>query len=217
MNERTITVKGIGNVKTKPDLVVITLELVTQMPDYAKTMEVAALELESIRKTLVSAGYEAQNLKTTSFNINTENESYKDAEGNWRREFIGYSCRHNLKLEFDFDMKRLGETMAAISESRVNPEFQIAFSVKDKNAVQSELLENAVANAAEKAAILAKTGRITLGPIKHIDYSWGEVRLYSETRFDNVMCAASTGAPEIDIEPEDVSANDTVTIIWEIL
>lgn len=216
MNERTLTVKGIGNVKAAPDLVIITMNLTTTTPEYTKTTECAALDIEAIRKAIVSAGHEKQDLKTTDFNIKTEYESVQDAAGNWKRKFQGYSCIHHLKLEFDLDMKRLGETITAISKSGANPEFNITFSIKDKAAVQSELLEKAVSNAAEKAAILAKASGVSLGAVQHIQYSWGELRLYSNTRFVEAGILEAPAALGMEIEPEDVEVNDTVTVIWEI-
>ncbi|HHU29759.1 MAG TPA: SIMPL domain-containing protein, partial [Firmicutes bacterium] len=71
MNERTLTVKGIGNVKTAPDLVIIAMNLTTTTPDYTKTTECAALDVEAIRKAIVSTGHDRQALKTTDFNIKT--------------------------------------------------------------------------------------------------------------------------------------------------
>ncbi len=216
MNERTLTVKGIGNVKAAPDLVIITMNLTTTTPDYTKTTECAALDIEAIRKAIVSAGHDKQALKTTDFNIKTEYESVKDAAGNWKQKFKGYSCIHHLKLEFDLDMKRLGETILAISKSGANPEFEINFSIKDKAAVQAELLEKAVTNAAEKATILAKASGVSLGAVKHIDYSWGELRLYSNTRFAEAGILEAPAAFGMEIEPEDVDVNDSVTVIWGI-
>ncbi|MGI6123322.1 MAG: SIMPL domain-containing protein [Acetivibrionales bacterium] len=216
MNERTLTVKGIGNVKTAPDLVIIAMNLTTTTPDYTKTTECAALDVEAIRKAIVSTGHDRQALKTTDFNIKTEYESVKDAAGNWKQKFKGYSCIHHLKLEFDLDIKRLGETLTAISKSGANPEFEINFSIKDKAAVQAELLENAVTNATEKATVLAKASGVSLGAVKHIEYSWGELRLYSNTRFAEIGVLETPAAIGIEIEPEDVEANDSVTVVWEI-
>jgi len=214
MNERTLTVKGIGKVNRPPDAVIITMKLTTTTPEYEKTTECAASDIEAIRKAIVSTGHDRQALKTTDFNIKAEYESVKDAAGSWKQKFKGYSCIHQLKLEFDLDMKRLGETLTAISKSGASPEFEINFSIKDKAAVQALLLENAVANAAEKAAILAKASGVSLGAVKHIQYSWGELRLYSETRFDAV--GASEASAALEIEPEDVETADTVTVIWGI-
>ena len=212
-----MTVKGSGNIKAKPDLIVITMELTTATPEYAKTTERAAAELEALRKAIVSVGHEGQSLKTTDFNIATEYESYTDARGYLQQKFKGYSCTHRLKLEFSLDMKFLGKTLAAISASGAKPWFELGFSIKDKDAIQADLLEKAIANAAEKATILAKASGVSLGEIMHIDYSWGELRLYSDTNLsdetDHSMIASFS---KMEIEPEDVEVNDTVTVVWNI-
>jgi uncharacterized protein YggE len=119
-------------------------------------------------------------------------------------------------LEFDLDMKRLGETLTAISSSGASPEFKIAFSVKDKNAVSVKLLENAIINAKEKAAILAKTGGIQLGAIQSIDYCWGEVRLFSQTKYSDMEFCEESSAISMEIEPDDINASDSVTVVWAI-
>ena len=218
MSERIITVNGTGNVSVNPDLIIITMSLTTSRFDYSQAMDRIAAKTESLRNALISIGYEGKKLKTTAFNINTKYESYKDSKGDWKQKFAGYSCSHDLKLEFDLDMKRFGETLGAISASTTSPQFQIAFSVKDKNAVQKELLERAVSNAADKAAILAKASGVTLGAIRHIDYSWSEVRLYSHTTttFNKMALMESKESFSMDIEPEDIEVNDTVTVMWDI-
>ena len=39
--ERLITVKGIGNVNVKPDLIIINMELLSHKYDYEETMKLA--------------------------------------------------------------------------------------------------------------------------------------------------------------------------------
>jgi len=134
-SNRFITVKGIGSITAQPDLTTITMKLETKTMDYEQTMQRATSEIELVRQALISIGHERQALKTIDFNVNTDYDSQRDAEGNFIRRFTGYKCSHALKLEMDFNMKRLGETLDAISASGASPEFQIAFSVKDKAAV----------------------------------------------------------------------------------
>ncbi|MDR2573825.1 MAG: SIMPL domain-containing protein [Desulfovibrio sp.] len=215
MNGRAITVKGIGSVAAKPDLTVITMNLTTTMPDYAQTMERASKDVEGVRHALISIGYARESLKTANFNIRMEYDFFKDKNGDRKQKFKGYTCTHALKLELDFDMKHLGETLTAISTCGSHPDFKIAFSVKDKAAVSAELLESAITNAKDKAVVLAKAAGIQLGAIQRIDYSWGELRLLSETEFGNGMFCEVRGAA-VDIEPEDIHANDSVTVVWEI-
>ena len=218
MNDRIIKVKGIGTVSAKPDLIIITMELDTTEFDYQTTMEKAASELDALRTALISAGYEKDSLKTTDFNINTDYKSIEDSRGNWKRKFIGYKCTHKLKLEFDFSMERLNKTLSAIALCPAKPKLEINFSIKDKNAVSEQLLQSAVKNASEKAAVLAQAANLSLGAIKSIDYSWGELILYSDTKFLKPLeCCESESASDMDIEPEEIMANESVTIVWEIV
>ena len=216
MSQRTITVKGVGNVSARPDLIIITMNLTTKDYTYEGAMHLAANTIESIRKSLIDVGYEKENLKTTDFSINTDYESYKDKDGNYRKKFVGYECRHDLKLEFDFDMECLNKTLSAISSSKANPKFEIKFSIKDKNAVSEELLKNAIENATKKASVLATASGLTLGKIQNIDYNWGEIMLYSRTRMQEPIDCCEYNLSHMDIDPEDINVNDTVTVIWEI-
>jgi Uncharacterized conserved protein len=215
MSDRTIIVKGMGNVRVNPDLIIITMNLTSTRFDYSQALERSAIKLESLRTALISIGYEGKSLKTLDFKIKAEYDSYKDSTGNWKQKFTGYSCSHDLKLEFDFDMRRLDETLNAISSSVSPSDLQISFSVKDKNAVQTDLLESAVSNATDKAIILAKASGVTLGAIRHIDYSWSELRLYSNTLYEKKEFLECRHA-SLEIEPEEIEAKDTVTMIWEI-
>ncbi|MGI6174368.1 MAG: SIMPL domain-containing protein, partial [Christensenellales bacterium] len=174
MADRVLTVRGTGNVSVKPDLIIIGMTLAAQHRDYAKTMENAASEIESLRAALLSVGFEKDSLKTIDFNVDTAYESEKDAKGNWKRRFDGYRCIHKLKLEFDLDMERLNDTLTAISSSKAVPEFQINFSIKNQSAVSEQLLREAIRNASEKAAILASAAGVSLGKIQRIDYDWSE-------------------------------------------
>ena len=65
MNDRIITVKGVGNVTAKPDLIIITMGLENTDYSYAGAMQLASGAVDSIRTALVSVGYEKDSLKTT--------------------------------------------------------------------------------------------------------------------------------------------------------
>jgi uncharacterized protein YggE len=195
------------------------MSLEIQERDYADTMNRSAVMLDALRTAIASVGHNGKSLKTTSFNIDTKYESYKDKRDTWQRRFEGYVCSHSLVLEFDLDMKLLAATLAAIAECEAKPEFSIRFSVKDRNAISEQLLISAVENATAKARVLAKAAGVELGEILCIDYSWGELRLFSETEVEPRMMAcmaADSDVGNIDIEPEDVDVSDSVTVVWSI-
>ena len=214
---RIITVKGTGNVKVKPDLIVITMSLESIHLDYNRTMKLAAEAVEGLLKAIQSLGFVKTDLKTTNFNISTHYESYRDNDNNYKSKFDGYLCEQGLKLEFDFDTEMLSKVLTTISKANIEPRLNIQFSVKDKDAVSEELLVSATENAKRKAEILAKASGVILGDLISIEYNWGELHLYSQTRFameDQLMKLSESSAPSI--EPEDIDVSDTVSFVWEI-
>lgn len=155
--------------------------------------------------------------KTADFRVRADYDRLNDGKGNYTSVFMGYKCRHELKIEFDFDTKRLAKALSEISKCIAKPEISIDFTVKDSSAVSGELLKAAVKNAREKAEILCAASGAKLGGLLSIDYNWGELHLYSETDYDvEGKCMMLGAADDMDIEPEEIKARDTATFAWEI-
>ncbi|NLW28322.1 MAG: SIMPL domain-containing protein [Erysipelothrix sp.] len=214
---RTITVKGTGNVSVKPDLIIITMNIESKKMEYDQTMQLAAKSLNTITSVIESLGFDKEDLKTTTFSVNTHYTSYRDKDDNYKSKFDGYICEQGLKLEFDFDSKVMSDVFTAIAQTSVDPRMNIQFSVKDQNAVNEKLLVEATENAKKKAEILSKASGVDLGKLISVDYNWGELHLYSPTRYemkDRSMLMQASEA--ISIVPDDISASDTVTFVWEI-
>lgn len=216
---RTITIKGIGKLRLTPDQTVVSLTLKTVHADYDKAMDEAAKHLEQLRSAIAEIGFAGDDLKTTSFDVGTEYENERDKNGNYKRIFVGYRVTHGLKLEFDFDSQQMSKALGAIAVCIAEPELNVQFTVKDKEAVNAALLESACVNAKAKAEILTKASGVTLGELVSIDYNWGELHLYSPTRYemeDACMMRASAAPTAMNIEPDNINASDNVTFVWEI-
>ncbi|NDL67539.1 SIMPL domain-containing protein [Anaerotalea alkaliphila] len=215
--ERLITVKGIGKISIKPDLIVITMELESTADEYEKTMALAANSIAVVQAAVQSVGFDKQDLKTTSFNIGTNYENYRDKEQNYKSRFCGYICEQGLKLEFEFNTEIMAKVLAAIARATVYPKLNIQFSVKNKAAVSERLLVDATENAKRKAEILVAASGAALGDLVSINYDWGELHLYSQMRYhvaESCMSKSESFAP--DIEPEDIDVQDSVSFVWEI-
>ena len=215
---RTITVKGIGRASAKPDYVVLSMTLEAKHLEYQMAMDMAGDHIQHLNDTLVAIGFEKGSAKTTNFNVRTDYDRVKDRHGNYESVFRGYEVTHNLKLAFDFDMGRLSQALSAIAACLSHPQLSIAFTVKDATAINEEMLRSATINAKRKAEILCEASDTKLGNLIAIDYNWGELDIYSHTRFE---CCEEAMAPMmrascIDIDPEDIDVSDTATFIWEI-
>ncbi len=213
---RTITVKGVGTASTPPDYITIFLNITAQSPDYAKAVDLANSRIEILQNALSAVGFAKEDLKTLVYNVNSDYNNYNE-RGVFKKKFVGYACHYQLKLSFDFDNKRLSETLTAISESKANAEFSIKFTVKDPEKVSAELLKSATENARQKAEILCAASGANLGELVSINYNWGEIDLYSQSRYcDEARCAVPlAAAPEFT--PDDIESSDTATFVWEIV
>lgn len=173
---------------------------------------------EELKNLFTKFDFEKSDLKTLSFNIDTEYESYKENDI-YKKRFEGYSFRYVLKIEFDSDNKRLGKILYALAHSQASPEFKISYTVKNSESAKNELLAKAVLDAKKKAQVLAKATEVPLKEIQSIDYSWGKIQF--ETR-PLVMAKsieiemAPKKSYDFDIEPDDIDAEDTVTVVWKI-
>ena len=216
-NARTIHIKGTGRASAVPDYVVITLELNAHHMEYANAMRVGAQQVEMLREAVKEAGFSAEDLKTTNFNVDTEyeNEEYKeDGRTRYHRVFMGFDCRHSLKLSFDFDNERLERAMTTIGDCLSKPEVSIAFTLKDKQALRDQILESAAQDARRKAEILCKASGVTLGDLLRIEYSWDEAHISHYYDMKIQCCEASPA--NYDFHPDDIEAGDTVDFYWEI-
>ena len=218
---RTIRVTGKGQIKVRPDTTRITMTLDGLHRDYGETLRRSAEETETLKDVLSGFGFERADLKTLSFSVDTEYENYQDQNGVYRQRFAGYRFRHVLKLEFESDNERLGRILYALANCSVSPEFRISYTVKDPEAAKNRLLAAAVTDAAKKAEVLASAAGVKLSCIQNIDYSIAlpEMEVHPARKLMAMNDAAYGGAEEsmdLNIQPEEIVVNDTVTVTWEL-
>jgi len=214
MSERVITVKGVGSASVPPDWIKIYMSLKSKNLNYEKTLNLAAKYLEELRKSVQEHGFDKKDIKTTNFDINTSYERVEYTNGSHERVFKGYVCSQELYVGFKSDSKKLGNILASLSECKSKPEFSIKYELKDKKSLKEELLKNAVADATEKAKVIVDATGLQLGEIIKIDYNWSELRFIREDF--SLMESVCESSEMLDIEPDDIEANDTVSIIWKI-
>lgn len=218
---RTIRVTGKGLIKVHPDMTRITMTVEGTYPEYSETLKRSSQDTEYLKDVLSAFGFERKDLKTLSFTVDTEYESYQEKE-DYKQRFVGYSFRHVMKVEFESDNGLLGRILNAMANCPIRPEFRISYTVANPEPVKNKLLGKAVADAKEKAAVLTQAVGIRLGEIQTIDYSWGKIDfevhpMNREMMFaDCSQMSDGTGNYDMDIEPDDISVSDTVTVVWKI-
>lgn len=216
--ERTIRVTGKGKISVSPDTIRLNINAEGVYKEYAEAVSKASEETSLIREAVSKAGLDPKDLKTAHFGVDAEYESYHDRNNNWRRKFVGYKYQHRLNIKFPNDNEVLGSVLYQLSKCPVKVEFSIEHTVKDTEAVKNELLGKAVEDSKAKADVLSKAAGVKLDDIISIDYSWGELEIYSRPmEYGSAIMADGLRACEIDIEADDIDVQDTVTVVWRIL
>lgn len=207
--------------KLRPDMTRISITLTEICKEYAEALKRSTEGTDKLKELLSRFGFQRSDLKTLSFNVDAEYESYRE-KNEYRQRLAGYRYRHTMKIEFDSDNDRLGKILYALANSDPYPEFSISYTVRDQESAKNELLGKAVTDAENKAAILAGAAGLKLKDIQTVDYSWGdtamEVRPMGRMLAANKMATEDCGAGSysMDIEPDDIVVSDNVTVVWEI-
>lgn len=216
---RTITVKGTGHVSIAPDCVELALEITRSDPVYENAMSAVSEAIASLAAAIAPCGFTAKDLKTVDFDVRSVDRSVKEKSGSYRYVFDHYECKNRLKLSFDLDSERLSGVLSAIAACSADPRLSIRFTVKDPANAGDALLRDACVNGTRKARILCEASGAKLGQLLRVDYNWGELDIYSHTRFEPIMdCCELSEAPAFsaNITPEDIDLSDTVTLVWEL-
>lgn len=103
--DRTIKVTGKGKVSAKLDLIRINISIKEINKEYSKTLEMVSKSTKSLKETIIRAGLDIKNLKTLSFNISSQYESYYDKDNIYRSKFIGYCYKEKLYINFQMTIK----------------------------------------------------------------------------------------------------------------
>ena len=218
---REMKVTGVGRLSVKPDRIRLMMNLSDTKKDYEKALEASSEMSEKLQKVFCGCGFEEEDLKTIHFSVDAEYEGYSDKNGNWKQRFKGYRFEQSLKIEFPSDNERLGKVLYALAKSGVKTEFRIQYTVADLEKCRNDLLGKAVADAKEKAAVLAAASGVKLGDISRIDYSFGNADICSEPVMLRSMamdCSAKQeGTYGFNMVADDIQVDDNVTICFEIM
>lgn len=216
--ERTIRVTGKGKLAVHPDTIRLRLCMEGMHGEYQLALQTSSMMTEELKKLIEHQGFCRNDLKTLNFQIDAEYESYQDKS--WKRRFSGYKFEHRMKLEFPSDNDKLGRLLYALAHSNVHPEISIEYTVADPEAAKGELLKKAVQDSKAKADVLTSAAGVQLGCIRSIDYSWGQIEMVTRP-LDRAMlmaptCDSECNSYQMDIDPDDIDIEDTVTVVWDI-
>lgn len=207
---RTLSVSGMGEVKSAPDELNLSAGVTTQATTAAQALVANSRAMNAVFATLKRLGIPEKDIQTSDFSVQPQYQSCKPGTSCQPR-IVGYQVSNTVDVTVE-DMDKTGAVLDALVSSGSNQIGGINFSIHDPKPLLRTARAAAVADAIERAQTYAKAAGITLGPILSIDENGNEATRHIYKVAAGYMANAAP-APIAGGE-ESVSVNVTVT--WQI-
>lgn len=232
-NQATISVSGNGEVYKVPDLAVMNFSVASEAKTVAEAMEDNVKKMNAIGDVMKSMGVAEKDMQTTNFSINPRYDYVKTATPlaptaeiavdeyyypSGKRTLSGYDVNQTLTVKVrQENMGKIGQIIQEAAASGANQVGNLQFTLDDPDAAQAEARELAIADAKEKAEILARQMGVKL--VRIVSYSDGGYSPLYRINYDakeayGMGGAAPMAAPEIQAGESKISVN--VNIAYEI-
>ena len=163
--ESTIVVSGSGETLVPADMAIISLGVSARNADVLIAQSKVNEAIAAIREALIADGVPAEDINTDFINIYAMYDYRDDQE-----ELTAYNANSTLAIRTE-NMDKVGEIIDAAFGAGANTLNGISFSAKDTKTAEAEALKLAVANATEKAEVLAEAAGMTIAGIQTINES----------------------------------------------
>lgn len=216
-----LTLSAQGEAASAPDQIQVNFSLGSLNP----TAKEALLALEEKHKSMVAllkeAGIATDDLKMTSYNLNTERR--------WdeltRSQIItGFRSNKDFSLNLDFNEEIAGkvyETLSNVpSDLKTFFSFNILFGLKDPSTLEQEALAVAIAKAKSDAQFIADSAGVKLKGISSItpDQAVARPVAYKELRMASPTSVTADSPTEgtSPVNVNDIKVSRKVVIVWRL-
>ena len=209
--DRTVTVTGSGETLVTADTAVVSLGVNVRMPDALQAQSGANEAVARIRAALTGAGFSEEDISTGYINLYAVYNYSEDVE-----VIAAYNASSTLAVKVT-DMARVGEVIDLAFGAGANTLDGVSFSVSDDAAARAESLKAAVADAKEKAAVLAEAAGLGELEIESIQegsvYSYDSgVNNFSRKTFGE---EAAMDSPTV-VRAAKISVSASVTVVFTV-
>ncbi|WP_422659232.1 SIMPL domain-containing protein [Paenibacillus sp. EC2-1] len=212
--QNLIKVLGKGEISVKPDIVYLSIGV----ESYAETAKSAqkhnATKMAQINTLLKKTWkIDDKDIKTEQFYVQP-NYSYSDKEG---RKVQNYTAAHSLEVTLR-DLSKVGELLDAVAEAGANNIGNARFSIENRDAFETQVIEKAMANADLKAQAIAKASKRQLGAVVSVVQDEAANReLYSYGNMDMAKAeSASIADASTAVKPGEIKLITQLYVQYEM-
>ncbi|WP_353472986.1 SIMPL domain-containing protein [Salipiger sp. H15] len=164
-----ITVTGEGEVAATPDMATVSLGITAENAEAGAAMDEASRVAEALLARLDELGIAANDRQSSDIWLRPV---WSDGSEGAARGITGFEAGNQLSVRVR-DLDRLGEVLGAVLDDGANQLSGLTFGLQEPKPVMEEARRDAVADAMDKARVLAEAAGVTLGPVISIAEAGG--------------------------------------------
>jgi uncharacterized protein YggE len=212
-----LEVRGYGRLKSQPDLGVISASVTTIQKDFGATISVLTSDTEKLITHLEKIGFKRSEIKTADLKV-SQNTVYRQGNS-YDSGFVG---SQSLRIEFENTKENIAKLIDSFTKSPIEAQFSFNFTVSDnlRDKIQNDLIKKAIADAKQKAKLIAEASNQQIVKIKKIKYgtfSVDDFGGYYGTGLNIEIPSTHQVSPRsLGFDIEEMTFNDYVIIIYEI-
>ena len=215
----TIKTTGKARKEVPPDTIELAAHLKTEAASSEESLALLLVETQKLQEAFKAAGFQADEIHTGRVAVDELTKATPDK----RYIRIGYSTRLRIAVATSFTPGSLANLLQAVAKSGCQPELRVSYFVKDPDAVEKTLIEEATWDALQRArSIAAATGQAVGCLVRAIDQESDGSRRYN-TRPLYLKAAIGDDCDQTDFDdfleenPEDIEFQTKVICSFELL
>jgi uncharacterized protein len=207
-SKRTITVSGEGEVKTKPDMAMLTGGVMTDAPTAAEALNKNSTAMTSVLAAIKNAGVADTDVQTSNFNVSPVYAPYQP-ENPQPQKVTGYQVTNQVTVMLR-DITKVGAVLDELVKVGSNSISGVSFGLQDPKPVLNQARQDAVKDAKAKADLYASAAGVSVGRVMTISesgYIGPPQPVYRTAAMESASVPIATGQ-------ETITA--TVSVTYEI-
>jgi hypothetical protein len=215
-NDHVIQVSGSGSVTGTPDRVQISFAVQTENSDVKIAQANNALAMNNVMDALAAAGVPRDQIKTTGYTITPVNQ--QDSNGILSGPATTYQVTNTLQVTLK-DTNTTGQIIDTAVGAGANQVNSIQFMLSDEQAqaLRSQALTKAVANARADADTAAAALNVTITGTQEADISQGYTPVvYGNYDMQSFQPTSKMAAAPTPIQSGDITVTAQVSVTYTI-
>ncbi len=203
-----ISVTGTGTVTGTPDMVQVSVGVVTQGTTVQDAVSANAIQMNALLSALKALGVADKDIQTSNYNLSTQNNPKPVAPGGTETTETTYYVNNQVQVTL-LDVSKLGDLLDKLVAAGANNIYGVSFGISDPSQLEDQARAKAVQDASNRAQSLAKLEGVTLGSVVSVSETSG----YPGTVYP---AAAGLGGGGTPIQPGQLQVSVSLQVTYAI-